>query len=121
MFSTVSLWSIILSWIVFEDYALLLHSTVRHVRIIFNVLQVKEPSGEQIYDTRDKTEEMYNFIAYHEGVYKFCFTNKAPFHETIDFDVHASHIYVHDEHAKDGTPALLYRIIYYCVLYLLLT
>lgn len=64
-------------------------------------LVVKGPSGEQIHDFRDKTKEMFDFAAHHEGVYRFCFTNKAPFHETIDFDVHASHIFVYDEHAKD--------------------
>lgn len=64
--------------------------------------QVKGPAGEHIHDDQDKTKEMHNFVAYHEGVYKFCFTNKAPFRQTIDFDVHASYIFVYNEHAKDG-------------------
>ncbi|XP_027170369.1 cellulose synthase-like protein E1 isoform X2 [Coffea eugenioides] len=64
-------------------------------------LVVKGPTGEQVHDFRDKTSEKDEFVAYHEGVYKFCFTNKSPYHETIDFDVQAGHFVFHDEHAKD--------------------
>lgn len=64
-------------------------------------LVVKGPSGEQIHDFRDKTKDMFDFAALQKGVYRFCFTNKSPFHETIDFDVHSSYIFVYDEHAKD--------------------
>ncbi|KAG5541059.1 hypothetical protein RHGRI_021069 [Rhododendron griersonianum] len=31
----------------------------------------------------------------------FCFTNKSPYHETIDFDVHEAHFSYYDQHAKD--------------------
>ncbi|CAN4102605.1 unnamed protein product [Withania somnifera] len=64
-------------------------------------LVVKGPSGEQIHDFRDKISEKTEFVAHHEGVYRFCFTNKSPYHETIDFDLHAAHFAYHDEHAKD--------------------
>ncbi|CAI9784089.1 unnamed protein product [Fraxinus pennsylvanica] len=63
--------------------------------------QVKGPNGEQIHDVRDKISEKHEFLSYHQGVYRFCFTNKSPYHETIDFDVHAGHFTYHDEHAKD--------------------
>nr|GMC76389.1 transmembrane emp24 domain-containing protein p24beta2-like [Ipomoea batatas] len=64
-------------------------------------LVVKGPSGEQIQDFRDKISEKSEFIAHHDGVHRFCFTNKSPYHETIDFDLHAGHFMYHDEHAKD--------------------
>ncbi|EPS57648.1 hypothetical protein M569_17169, partial [Genlisea aurea] len=64
-------------------------------------LVVKGPNGEQIHDFRDKISDKHEFVAYHEGVYRFCFANKSPYHETIDFDVHAGHFLYHDEHAKD--------------------
>ncbi|CAN4096877.1 unnamed protein product [Withania somnifera] len=50
---------------------------------------VKGPLGEQIHDHRDKISEKSEFTSHHEGVYRFCFTNKSPYHETIDFDLHA--------------------------------
>nr|XP_009796258.1 PREDICTED: transmembrane emp24 domain-containing protein p24beta2-like [Nicotiana sylvestris] len=64
-------------------------------------LVVKGPSGEQIHDLRDKISEKSEFVAHHEGIYRFCFTNKSPYHETVDFDLHAAHFVYHDEHAKD--------------------
>ncbi|XP_073029131.1 transmembrane emp24 domain-containing protein p24beta2-like [Primulina eburnea] len=64
-------------------------------------LVVKGPNGEQVHDIRDKTSDKHEFVAYNQGVYRFCFTSKSPYHETIDFDVHASHFLYHDEHAKD--------------------
>ncbi|XP_024976144.1 transmembrane emp24 domain-containing protein p24beta2-like [Cynara cardunculus var. scolymus] len=64
-------------------------------------LVVKGPAGEQIHDFRDKTSDKYDFVAHKEGLYQFCFTNKSPYHETIDFDVHSSHFYNDVEHAKD--------------------
>lgn len=64
--------------------------------------QVKGPNGEQIQDFRDKISEKSEFPAHHEGVYKFCFTNKSPYHETVDFDILAGYFIYHDEHAKDG-------------------
>lgn len=66
------------------------------------IYQVKGPTGEQIQDFRDKTSDKYDFVAHKEGLYQFCFTNKSPYHETIDFDVHSSHFYNDVEHAKDG-------------------
>lgn len=64
-------------------------------------LVIKGPSNEQIHDIRDKTSEKYEFVVQHKGVYRFCFTNKSPYHETIDFDVHVGHFAYHDQHAKD--------------------
>ncbi|KAL0399108.1 UNVERIFIED_CONTAM: Transmembrane emp24 domain-containing protein p24beta2 [Sesamum radiatum] len=64
-------------------------------------LVVKGPNGEQIHDIHDKISDKHDFVAYHEGIYRFCFTNKSPYHETIDFDMHAGHFLYHDEHAKE--------------------
>ncbi|KAL6137064.1 hypothetical protein ACLB2K_062359 [Fragaria x ananassa] len=62
---------------------------------------VKGPSGEQLHDIRDKTSEKFEFVVQKAGVHRFCFTNKSPYHETIDFDVHSAHFTYYDEHAKD--------------------
>jgi hypothetical protein len=67
-------------------------------------LQVKGPSGDQIHDFRDKTSEKFDFVAHHKGLHRFCSTNKSPYHETIDFDIHVSHFTYYDPHAKDGEP-----------------
>ena len=64
-------------------------------------LVVKGPKGEQVQDFHDKTSDKSDFVAHNEGLYRFCFTNKSPYHETIDFDVHSSHFYNDAEHAKD--------------------
>ncbi|KAI9090148.1 hypothetical protein K1719_028844 [Acacia pycnantha] len=64
-------------------------------------LVVKGPSGEQVQDFRDKTGEKFEFVAHKSGVHKFCFTNKSPYHETIDFDVHVGHFSYYEQHAKD--------------------
>ncbi|XP_044502160.1 transmembrane emp24 domain-containing protein p24beta2 [Mangifera indica] len=64
-------------------------------------LLIKGPSGEKIHEIRDKISEKYNFVVRKRGVYRFCFTNKSPYHETIDFDVQVAHFAVHDQHAKD--------------------
>jgi hypothetical protein len=64
-------------------------------------LVVKGPAGEQIQDYRDKTGEKFEFVAHKSGVHKFCFTNKSPYHETIDFDVHVGHFSYFEQHAKD--------------------
>ena len=75
------------------------------MRLTWRILQnhqVKGPNAEQVHDIRDKTSEKHEFVAFQQGVYRFCFTNKSPYHETIDFDVHAGHFLYHDEHAKDG-------------------
>ncbi|XP_023741716.1 transmembrane emp24 domain-containing protein p24beta2 [Lactuca sativa] len=64
-------------------------------------LVIKGPGDEHIHELLDKTSEKYEFLAPKKGVYRFCFTNKSPHHETIDFDVHVSHLAYHDQHAKD--------------------
>ncbi|XP_073123873.1 transmembrane emp24 domain-containing protein p24beta2-like [Henckelia pumila] len=64
-------------------------------------LVVKGPNGEQVHDIRDKSSDKHDFVAYTKGVYRFCFTNKSPYHQSMDFDVHANHFLYHDEHAKD--------------------
>ncbi|XP_066390535.1 transmembrane emp24 domain-containing protein p24beta2-like isoform X2 [Miscanthus floridulus] len=64
-------------------------------------LVVKNPTGDQIYDSRDKTSDKFEFIAQKRGVHRFCFTNKSPYHETVDFDVHVGHFSYFDQHAKD--------------------
>jgi hypothetical protein len=81
--------------------------------------QVKGPAGEQIQDYRDKTGEKFEFVAHKSGVHKFCFTNKSPYHETIDFDVHVGHFSYFEQHAKDGN-ALLYTPLVCGYLFLLL-
>ncbi|GAV68834.1 EMP24_GP25L domain-containing protein/Cellulose_synt domain-containing protein [Cephalotus follicularis] len=64
-------------------------------------LVVKGPHGDQIHDFRDKISEKFEFVARQKGVHRFCFTNKSPYHETIDFDVHVGHYSYQDDHAKD--------------------
>ncbi|XP_047337853.1 transmembrane emp24 domain-containing protein p24beta2-like [Impatiens glandulifera] len=64
-------------------------------------LVVKGPNGDQIHDFRDKISEKSEFVTRHKGVHRFCFTNKSPYHETVDFDVHEAHFSYHDPHAKD--------------------
>lgn len=50
----------------------------------------------------DRTSEKYEFMAQKKGLYHFCFTNKSPYHETVDFDVQVGHFAYYDQHAKDG-------------------
>ncbi|KAK6259598.1 hypothetical protein SCA6_014072 [Theobroma cacao] len=64
-------------------------------------LVIRGPSGEQIHDFRDKTSEKYEFVVQQKGVYSFCFYNKSPYHETIDFDVKLAHFAYQEQHAKD--------------------
>ncbi|GKV18239.1 hypothetical protein SLEP1_g28648 [Rubroshorea leprosula] len=64
-------------------------------------LVIKGPSGEQIQDFRDKTSDKFEFVVPKRGVYRFCFTNKSPYHETVDFDVQVGHFSYYDQHAKD--------------------
>ena len=63
---------------------------------------MKGPEGDQIHDSRDQITEKFDFVAHKKGPYKFCFTNKSPYHETIDFDVLVGHFTYYDQHAKDG-------------------
>ncbi|KAH0449215.1 hypothetical protein IEQ34_023015 [Dendrobium chrysotoxum] len=65
-------------------------------------LVVKDPAGNQIYDFRDKISDKFEFIVRKKGLHRFCFTNKSPYHETIDFDVHVGHFTYMEQHAKDG-------------------
>ncbi|KAI4308554.1 hypothetical protein L6164_031613 [Bauhinia variegata] len=64
-------------------------------------LVVKGPADEQIRDFSDRISERFEFRAQKAGVHKFCFKNKSPYHETVDFDVHVGHFSYLDEHAKD--------------------
>lgn len=64
-------------------------------------LVVKDPKGDQIHDSRDKISDKFEFIVQKRGVHRFCFTNKSPYHETVDFDVHVGHFSYFDQHAKD--------------------
>ncbi|KAF0914424.1 hypothetical protein E2562_028509 [Oryza meyeriana var. granulata] len=64
-------------------------------------LVVKDPNGNQIHDSRDKTSDKFEFIVHKRGVHRFCFTNKSPYHETVDFDVLVGHFSYFDQHAKD--------------------
>ncbi|GLT61704.1 hypothetical protein SLA2020_343910 [Shorea laevis] len=64
-------------------------------------LVVKGSFGDQIIDFRDKISEKFEFVTREKGVHRFCFTNKSPHYETIDFDVHENHFTVFEEHAKD--------------------
>ncbi|KAK1557062.1 hypothetical protein Q3G72_017195 [Acer saccharum] len=53
--------------------------------------EIKGPSGERIYDFHDKIREKYEFVVQKSGVYQFRFTNKSPYHKTIDFDIYVGH------------------------------
>ncbi|KAK8497612.1 hypothetical protein V6N13_141316 [Hibiscus sabdariffa] len=64
-------------------------------------LVVKGPSGDRIQDYHDKISEKFKFMANQKGVHHFCFTNKSPYQEVVDFDVHESHFSYYDQHAKD--------------------
>lgn len=61
------------------------------------------PSGDKVHELIDKTSEKFEFVAAKKGLHRFCFTNRSPYHETLDFDVHVSHFsFYDDQHAKDG-------------------
>ncbi|KAK1389168.1 Transmembrane emp24 domain-containing protein p24beta2 [Heracleum sosnowskyi] len=64
-------------------------------------LVITGPSGDQIHDFYDKISEKYEFVAQKRGDYNFCFTNKSPYHETLDFNVHVGHFTYYDQHAKN--------------------
>lgn len=64
--------------------------------------QIKGPGGEQIHDFRNKISERYEFVVHKKGVYGFCFINRSPYHETIDFDVQVGHFTFRHQHAKEG-------------------
>ncbi|XP_056171705.1 uncharacterized protein LOC130139222 isoform X3 [Syzygium oleosum] len=62
--------------------------------------KVKGSSGNQIQDSHDKISEKFQCMAHHKGFHRFCFTNKSPYHEIIDFDVHVGHFAYYDHHAN---------------------
>ncbi|KAI7744097.1 hypothetical protein M8C21_030347, partial [Ambrosia artemisiifolia] len=64
-------------------------------------LLVTGPGNEHVHALHDRTSEKYEFMAREKGVYHFCFKNKSPYHETIDFDVQVAHFAYHDQHAQD--------------------
>ncbi|THF95389.1 hypothetical protein TEA_003317 [Camellia sinensis var. sinensis] len=64
-------------------------------------LVIKGPHGEHIHDFSDKISGKYEFLVQKRGLYRFCFTNKSPYHETIDFDLYVGHFAYFDQHAKD--------------------
>ncbi|XP_012567491.1 transmembrane emp24 domain-containing protein p24beta2-like [Cicer arietinum] len=64
-------------------------------------LVVKGPSGDQVQEFHDKTSEKFEFVARARGPYRFCFTNKSPYREKVDFDVHSNHFSTFDQHAQD--------------------
>ncbi|KAJ3708912.1 hypothetical protein LUZ61_012617 [Rhynchospora tenuis] len=72
-------------------------------------LVVKDPSGVQIHDSRNKISDKFEFVVQKRGLHRFCFTNKSPYHETIDFDVHVGHFSYLDQHAKDEHFAPLFE------------
>lgn len=66
---------------------------------------MKGPKGEGIEEHKGKTSEKFKFVAHFKGPYRFCFTNKSPHHETIDFDIHITRYfepYDHDQHVQNG-------------------
>ncbi|CAH8343754.1 unnamed protein product [Eruca vesicaria subsp. sativa] len=64
-------------------------------------LVIHGPTGEQVHDFREQISAKHDFVVQKKGVYRFCFTNKSPYHETIDFDVQLGHFAYYDQHAKD--------------------
>ncbi|XP_010926811.1 transmembrane emp24 domain-containing protein p24beta2 [Elaeis guineensis] len=64
-------------------------------------LVVRDPDGAQIYDVRNKISEKFEFVVGKKGHHRFCFTNKSPYRETIDFDVRLNHFSHIGQHAKD--------------------
>lgn len=53
------------------------------------------------HDLLDTPAEKHEFTAHRPGVYKFCFKNKSPYIETVDFDIHVGHIPYQEDHATD--------------------
>ncbi|KAI3928600.1 hypothetical protein MKW98_024201 [Papaver atlanticum] len=88
-------------WDICHPNLFLLHSEGWHYGDDGVDLVVKGPTEEQIHDARDKTSEKFEFVAHKKGVHKFCFTNKSPYHETLDFDIHVGHFTYFEQHAKD--------------------
>ncbi|KAF2542481.1 hypothetical protein F2Q68_00033077 [Brassica cretica] len=74
-------------------------------------LVIHGPTGEQVHDFREQISAKHDFVVQKKGVYRFCFTNKSPYHETIDFDVQLGHFAYYDQHAKDGEDSLLFGFV----------
>ncbi|XP_039000850.1 transmembrane emp24 domain-containing protein p24beta2-like [Hibiscus syriacus] len=68
----------------------------------FSVNLIQGPTEEQIQDLRNKISEKYEFVVHKKGVYRFCFFNKSPYNDTIDFDIQVGHFTYSHHHAKDG-------------------
>ncbi|CAL1381889.1 unnamed protein product [Linum trigynum] len=62
---------------------------------------IKGPQGDLFHEMLGRTEAKFEFQVHEKGVYRFCFFNKSPFHETIDFDVHIAHFTYYDQPAKN--------------------
>lgn len=60
-----------------------------------------EGPGNFRRDVQDKPAEKLEIMAHKSGTYKFCFRNKSPYHETVDFDVHVGHIPYFEQKAQD--------------------
>jgi protein ERP2 len=69
--------------------------------VVLLVPKVEGPSGHQVHNIKQKTEEKFEFVAERRGLYKFCFFNLGSIHETVDFDVRIGHL-SSQEHLKDG-------------------
>ncbi|KAG7022792.1 Transmembrane emp24 domain-containing protein p24beta2, partial [Cucurbita argyrosperma subsp. argyrosperma] len=72
-----------------------------HIQHGTMAMMIKGPNGEHLHDVRDKTSEKHEFVVHNKGLHRFCFTNKSPYHETIDFDMHVGHFSYQEQHAKD--------------------
>ncbi|XP_026440611.1 transmembrane emp24 domain-containing protein p24beta2-like [Papaver somniferum] len=64
-------------------------------------LIAKDPRGELVHYSHDKTSEKFEFVVHREGLHQFCFKNKGPHYETVDFDIHIRHFAYHGQRAKD--------------------
>eukprot|EP00245_Coleochaete_scutata_P004225 TRINITY_DN16516_c0_g1_i1.p1 TRINITY_DN16516_c0_g1~~TRINITY_DN16516_c0_g1_i1.p1 ORF type:complete len:217 (+),score=42.39 TRINITY_DN16516_c0_g1_i1:71-721(+) len=77
-------------------------------------LTVEAPAGHVVYSAKKQSEEKFTFIAGRKGMYKFCFANQSPIHETVVFEVHVGHIPTSSQVAKDEhfdpIEAAIYRV-----------
>eukprot|EP00244_Chara_vulgaris_P008232 TRINITY_DN3163_c0_g1_i1.p1 TRINITY_DN3163_c0_g1~~TRINITY_DN3163_c0_g1_i1.p1 ORF type:complete len:223 (-),score=31.52 TRINITY_DN3163_c0_g1_i1:204-872(-) len=64
-------------------------------------VQVTAPHGYNVYSAKKKTEDEFLFHTSKKGIYKFCFTNHAPYPEMVVFNLHVSHHMAKDDVAKD--------------------
>ncbi|GBG77542.1 hypothetical protein CBR_g23987 [Chara braunii] len=64
-------------------------------------VQVTAPHGYNVYSARKKTEDEFLFHASKKGIYKFCFTNHAPYPEMVVFNLHITHHMAKEDVAKD--------------------